>query len=251
MTLPSYLTPNGKGNVSYIIVGWSLVGLTLWQLFKPAVFPNPIEILRALPTLVNDGLLTELISSLWVNLEAVFLSLVLGLPLAYMVRVPLIAPAAQFVSKLRFVSSGVFFLPLVFLLGGGHWVKLSILTLGQMFYLVTSMSDVVRNIPESRFDDARTLNMSEWLSVWYVVIRGTVAEAIDTVRGNAAMGWAMLMFVEGLVRSEGGVGVMLITMEKHVEWASLWALVLVVLMVGLAQDWLIGQVRKAMCPYAI
>jgi NitT/TauT family transport system permease protein len=112
------------------------------------------------------------------------------------------------------------------------------------------MSDVVRNIPESRYDDAKTLKMGEWLSIWYVVVRGTVAEAIDTVRGNAAMGWAMLMFVEGLVRSEGGVGVELINMEKHVEWASLWALVLIILMVGLIQDWLIGQVRKVACPYA-
>jgi NitT/TauT family transport system permease protein len=112
------------------------------------------------------------------------------------------------------------------------------------------MSDVVRNIPESKFDDARTLKMSEWTSIWYVVIRGTVAEAIDTVRQNAAVGWAMLMFVEGLVRSEGGVGVLLINMEKHVEWASLWCLVLIILLVGLAQDWLIEQLKKVACPYA-
>lgn len=112
------------------------------------------------------------------------------------------------------------------------------------------MTGVVKNIPEYRFDDARTLNMSEWLSIWYVVIRGTVAEAIDCIRDNAATGWAMLMFVEGVIRSEGGIGVMIINQEKHVEWAALWALVLVVLGVGIVQDYIIGQVRKMACPYA-
>jgi NitT/TauT family transport system permease protein len=129
-------------------------------------------------------------------------------------------------------------------------VKILLLTLGQLFYLVTTVSGVVRNIPEAKFDDARTLNMSEWLSVWYVVIRGTVAEAIDAIRDNAAIGWAMLMFVEGIIRSEGGIGVMMLNTDKHVNWAETYALAVTILLVGVAQDWIIGQIRKASCPYA-
>jgi ABC-type nitrate/sulfonate/bicarbonate transport system permease component len=61
-------------------------------------------------------------------------------------------------------------------------------------------------------------------SVWYVNIRGTLPQVIDAIRDNAAMGWSMLIMVEGFVRSEGGVGVLLINQEKHVNFAEVYAL---------------------------
>jgi NitT/TauT family transport system permease protein len=129
-------------------------------------------------------------------------------------------------------------------------VKVCLITLGQLFYLVTTMAGIVQNIPEYRFDDARTLRMSEWKSVWFVNVRGTVPDAIGAIRDNAAIGWSMLMFVEGVIRSEGGVGVMMYNMEKHVEFASVYAIVIVILAIGILQDWILGEVRKVMCPYA-
>ena len=245
------LTPNASLKTKTpLLIGWGIVALILWQVFKPVVFPSPLEVVLAFPGLMSEGLLEEVLSSLFINTEALILSALIGLPICYLYRVPAASPVGQFLAKMRFVGPAVFFLPLVFLVSGGHSVKVWLLTLGQLFYLVTTMNGVVGNISESKFDDARTLNMSEWLSVWYVVIRGTVAEAIDAIRDNAAIGWAMLMFVEGLVRSEGGIGVMIINMEKHVEWASLWCLITIVVLVGILQDYLIGQVRKVACPYA-
>lgn len=58
------------------------------------------------------------------------------------------------------------------------------------------------------------------------------------------------MFVEGIIRSEGGVGVMMINMEKHIEWAAFFAIAIVILVVGVLQDYVVGLLRKAACPYA-
>lgn len=246
--MKDYFTPNSQPR-TILILGWGATALALWQLLKPTVFPSPFEVLAVYPGLVQDGLFQEIWSSLWVNLESLILSALIGLPLSYLSRVPIIFPIVQFVAKLRFLGSAVFFLPLLFLLSGGHAVKVWLLTLGELFYLVTTMSGVVRNIPEFKFDDARTLNMGEWLSIWYVVVRGTVSEALDAIRDNAAMGWSMLMFVEGVIRSEGGVGVMIINQEKHVNFAEVYAIVGAILIVGISQDYLIGQVKKVVCPY--
>lgn len=245
-------TPNFKVNprtILYVITGWLIVIFGLWTAFKPTVLPSPLDVITALPGLWSDGLGAELFSSLWVNVEALIISAAIGLPLSYLARVHLFAPACALCAKMRFLSPAVFFLPLMFLLQGGHEVKVALLVLSELFFLVTTMMGVVINIPEYRFDDARTLRMSEWLSVWYVVIRGTVAQALDAIRDNAAMGWSMLMFVEGTVRSEGGVGVMLINQQKHVNFAEVYAIALTVIIVGISQDWFIGQVKKAVCPY--
>jgi NitT/TauT family transport system permease protein len=56
--------------------------------------------------------------------------------------------------------------------------------------------------------------------------------------------------VEGIVRSEGGVGVMLLNQSKHFRLADVFAIQFVILLVGLLQDFGIGLARRLVCPYA-
>jgi NitT/TauT family transport system permease protein len=92
--------------------------------------------------------------------------------------------------------------------------------------------------------------MSEWRVVWEVVVLGTADKAFEVLRQNAAMGWMMLAMVEGIVKSEGGVGVLLLEQEKYFHYAEVFAIQIVIMIVGLSQDAFIGLVRKAVCPYA-
>jgi len=115
---------------------------------------------------------------------------------------------------------------------------------------VTSMAAVIAAIPKGEFDHARTLQMSEWRVVWEVVILGTADRAFEVLRQNAAIGWMMLTLVEGTVRQEGGLGVMLLNLNKQVMLAEVFAVQIVILLVGLSQDFLIGLIRRAACPYA-
>lgn len=250
-----YTTPNVVTTRSAwwsIVTAWLLVFVAYWTAFKPDIFPSPVEVVQAFPALwFQQGLGQELITSLMVNVEALILSALVSLPLAYLCRVPVFAPAALFVAKMRFVSPAVFFIVLLFLANGGHEVKVLMLALGETFFLVTTMVGVVQAIPADQFDDARTLRMSEWRSVWYVVVRGTLAQAIDAIRDNAAMGWSMLIMVEGVVRAEGGVGVMLITQERHVNFAEVYAIAIAIVLVGIAQDYVLGVLRTAVCPWTV
>jgi NitT/TauT family transport system permease protein len=134
--------------------------------------------------------------------------------------------------------------------GGGHPLKTSLLVFGVTVFYVTSMASVIAAIPKGDFDHARTLRMSEWRVVWEVVILGTVDKAFEVLRQNAAIGWMMLTLVEGIVRSEGGVGTMLLNESKHFRLAEVFAIQIVILLVGLFQDYGIGVVRRLACPYA-
>jgi NitT/TauT family transport system permease protein len=86
--------------------------------------------------------------------------------------------------------------------------------------------------------------------VWEVVIRGTLDRAFEAMRQNAAIGWMMLTMVEGIVRSEGGVGAMLLNEQKHFKIEAIFAIQIIILIIGLCQDYLIGVIRKIICPYA-
>jgi NitT/TauT family transport system permease protein len=136
------------------------------------------------------------------------------------------------------------------LVGGGHALKLVVLVFGMSVFTVTSLASLVANIPQARFDHARTLRMSEWQVVWEVVVRGTLDQALEAIRQNAAMGWTMLTLVEGLVRSEGGVGALLLNQNKHFHLAEVFAIQLSLLGLGLLQDWVLGSIRRGLCPWA-
>ena len=56
--------------------------------------------------------------------------------------------------------------------------------------------------------------------------------------------------LEGVVRSEGGVGAMMLNEHKHLQLDAVFALILVVLLVGVVQDFALGWLRRALCPYA-
>jgi NitT/TauT family transport system permease protein len=245
----SLFTPGGRGHKALPFVLGSIF-LLGWHLLRPAVLPGPIETLQAFPTLVSEGIWTELLSSLFTNVEAICVSTVLGLSFAYLSPIPVMTLCAESVGKLRFVGSAVFYLPLLLVISDSHWIKVWLLSLGMVYSLVTGLTDVVRNIPEYRYDDAKTLRMGPWTSLWYVVIRGTLPDVFDAVRANAAFGWSMLLFVEGVVRSEGGLGVTILNAEKHVNYDDFFAVIILILGIGVGQDWLFKQAKKVVCPYA-
>lgn len=229
-----------------------LIWLAAWTALRYPIFPSPLDVLQALPHLwLTEGLGDQLIrSSLVVNLEALALSILIALPLAYLSRVPAVGPLAYGLSKLRFLSPAVFFLLLLFIANNGHQVKVLMLTAGEVFFLLMSAITIVQAVPNAALDDARTLRMNEWEVTWYVVVRGTLADMLKAIRDNAAMAWASLMMIEGIVRSEGGVGVMLLNQEKHMNFAEVYAIAGAIIIIGIVQDYALGALRRGVCPYA-
>jgi len=188
--------------------------------------------------------------SLTTNFQAIGLSCLLTIPLAYLTVLPVARPFVRALSKMRFL--GLTGLTVLFTLtfGGGHALKVALLVFGMGVFLVTSLYDVVEAIPKEEFDHARTLRMSPWGSVIEVVVLGHFDVVLDAIRQNAAMGWVMLTLVEGLVRFEGGLGSMMLAEDKHIALDAVFAIQLLVLVVGVLQDWAFVWLRKILCPYA-
>lgn len=233
-----------------LIFGEAITAIALWWLLPMRIIPKPAEVARALGNLWMEGLGRELIISFSLNLEAIFWTTVISLALSYLTVLPAFRPIAAAVSKGRFL--GLIGLTLIFTLavGGGHQLKLSLLVFGMSVFFITSMVAVIVNLAKEKFDHARTLGMNEWRVVWEVVVLGTADEAFEVLRQNAAIGWMMLTMVEGISRAEGGVGAMLLNQNKHFHIAEVFAIQIVILVVGILQDYAIGLLRRLFCPYA-
>ena len=183
-------------------------------------------------------------------MQALALSMVISTSLAYLTVIPVFRPLALVVSRGRFLSLVGFSVVFTLMLGGDRPVKLAMLTLGMSVFLLTSLLSIIAEIPRSQYDYARTLRLSEWRVVWEVVIRGTIDKVFDAVRQNAAIAWTLLPMVEALYRSEGGLGVALDIQRKYFHMDKVFAIQLIVLCVGLFQDYAVGLIRQIICPWA-
>jgi NitT/TauT family transport system permease protein len=234
-------------HLGYAVASAAVIVLA-WQL-GAGVLPSPAEVVGALGALWTGGLFDELSTSFMLNLEAIAWTAAIGLALAYATVIPAARPIVAAVSKLRF--TGLVGWAFVFTLWArdGHQLKLWMLVFGMAPFFATAMAAVVAELPRERFDHARTLGMTEWRAVWEVAIRGTVGDALEVLRQTAAMGWMMLTMVEGIVRSEGGIGALMLNQNKHLKLDAVFALIVVVLLVGVVQDWALAWLRRTACPY--
>jgi NitT/TauT family transport system permease protein len=253
--LAAAFAPNGavSGNsLRLIIIVQICAAIAIWALSPFAALPNPLEVARAFGKLwLNEGLSRELLTSFVLNLEALAITLVISLGFAYLTVLPFFRPIVAAISKGRFLGLIGLTFAFTLMIGGGHKLKLALLVFGMTVFFVTSMAAVIAEIPREQFDYARTLRMTEWQVVWEVVILGTIDDAIEVLRQNAAIGWMMLTMVEGISRSEGGIGAMLLSQNKHFHLAEVFAIQLLILLVGVVQDYAIGFIKRLLCPYAL
>src|SRR5437867_1095647 len=234
-----------------IIIFQVAVLLIVWATSTYVFLPKPMDVWRAFVDLwTHQGLGQELIVSFLLNVQAMAWATVISLGLAYLTVVPVFQPIVLAISKGRFLGMVglTFFFTIIF--SSGHRLKVSLLVFGVAVFFVTSMIDVVAQIPKEKFDLTRTLRMGEWRVVWEVIVLGRADAAFDAMRQNAAMGWMMLTMVEGISRSEGGIGALLLNQNKHFRLEAVFAIQIAILLIGLVQDYALGLAKKFLFPYA-
>lgn len=233
-----------------LIVGQAILFLMFWMMATPPVIPKPAGVLSSLADLAHSGLFEQIEISLTLYAEAVLCSTLVSLFISISTAMAFFRPVASVWSTFRFLSTvGLpFFLTLY--IHSAHNLKLVVETFSISVFFVTGLLDVYNQIPREKYDLARTLRMSEWRVVWEVMFLGRVDVAFDVLRSNAAIGWMMLPMVEGLWRSEGGIGTLLDIQSRHFGLDAIAAIQLTILLIGILQDYLLGVIKKICCPYA-
>lgn len=233
-----------------LVAFWVAVGFLLWLAVPFATLPKPGEVWSALGSMWwEHGMGPELFTTLGLIGDALLRTVIISLVLSYATVIAFFRPLVEAVSKLRFLGLTGLVVPFTLFFGGGHDLKVAMLTFGMTTFFVTSMAQVVIEIPREQFDHMRTLGASESRILWEVVIRGTLDKALEIMRQNLAIGWALITMVEGISRAEGGLGALILNQNKHFRLAEVYAILLVILVVGLLLDYTIGILTRVMCPH--
>jgi len=237
-------------NMKLLVLVEAIVLLTLWIVLPSQIFPSPLEILSAWNQMaLQDGLLPELLKSISTIWKAILYSTLISFGIAYLATAAIFKPVAGWLTALRFLGfAGITFMFTIWTSSGSE-LKLWLLTFGMSVFLLTNALSMINSIPQDQIDYAKTLNLSGWKITYELAIRDRLDEAMELIRQNVAMGWVMLSMVEGLVRSEGGIGDLLLNQNKHLHLSAVFAIQITILIYGLTQDWLLQRLRLIICPY--
>ena len=244
-------SPFANARLRLLILLQVALAVLVWCWSGSRSVPSPLEVSRAWLTLVqSQGLLIELWHSATVLLQALLLSSALSLVIVAAGTAPLFAPLARLVSVLRFLGfAGLTYL-FMLMTNDGAQLKLALLVFGISAMMVTAMSAEVRAIPQQTIDHCRTLGLRDWRITYELVVLGKAEIFLDLVRQNAAIGWTLLTMVEGLTRSQGGVGALLLNQNRYFQLSAVFAIQLTILTYGVMQDWLLARLVRVLCPYA-
>ena len=254
MNYAELIKPNGRPDRSsygVMVLAQVVIAAIIWFLSQSPLLPTPVEILRAMGRLIqDDNLIQELWTSMALSLESMLIATVISLLIAYATVIPFFKPLAFLITKFRFLTLVGLSFVFTLMTHSGHSLKVTLLVFGITVFFVTNMVGVVQAVTRNELNHARTLRMSEWEVVWEVIILGKFDQVFDVIRQNFAIAWALLTLVEGISRAEGGVGTMLLNQNKHFHIDAVFAIQLVILLVGIALDYGIGFLKKLFCPYA-
>lgn len=245
------LTTISRRTFSILVVLNSLLAIILWQIFASGgLIPTPVKIGESVARiLTSSDLMDNFFISLTLTLKGMSYSILIALVICYLSLIPFFNPLAKFVIKCRYLTlTGLIFL-FTLLTSNGHALKMSLLIFGIVPFFVTSFLSIIDSINEQEYELCKTLRMNNWQTLVEVVIIGKLDMVLEVMRQNFAIAWMMITMVEGLNMSEGGLGTMLIKSNKYIDLGSVFAILLIILAIGVFFDYLLKQLRSWLFPY--
>ena len=238
---------NGRTKTSITMVWvFSVFCLWLFSSFNGSthLFPSIGQVLRGFITLWNEGLVTDIVSSLSLCGQAVLLSVIISLIFCYLSPIPALSPIADALSKFRYLPLAGISFYLAIMINDARLLQVWVLVVFMSTFFITSILAVIKDIPEEEFDHARTLGCNRWETLWEVIIKGRFDYVIESIRQNLAIVWMLLITVESMLAAAGGLGFLIKNSDKLGNQGRVIALQMIILFIGILLDFSLTKGRK-------
>ena len=238
---------------SVLHMGWFVGILIFWtvcSLSQTHLFPTPQQVLVGFGQLWGAGLMTHLCSSLWLCSQAVFFSVIISLVFAYLTKIPFSNSPGKFISVLRYLPLAGITFYITILFNDARSIQIGVLVLFMTTFLITSLVQMINDIPEDEYNHARTLGCSRLETLWEVVIKGRFDYVIELVRQNLAIVWMMLVSIESILIAAGGLGVLIKNGDRLGDNGRVVAVQIIIILVGISLDFLLTKTRKLLFRYS-
>ena len=213
-----------------------------------SILPSPMQVVAALGYLHREqALVRSAVVSFWRITAAFLLSALVAIPLGIVMGTysPIKAAIEPLTGPLRYLPVSAVTGLFILVLGIEEEMKIAFLFLGIVVYLLPIVVESIENVDDVYLQTAYTLGASQWQSIRRVLLPAAWPSIWEACRVIYGIGWTYVILAE-LINARYGLGYLITLSYKrgHIDWA--YALVIVVLLLGIATNYLFVLAARKM-----
>lgn len=243
------------GAVVLFLLWWII---TKTEAINPKILPNPLDVISSIPRLLTEEhLLRNIGYTVGLNLLGYVLALVVAVPLGFVIGIYPLPNALfrRYFEALRYLPlptvSGIF----IAIFGLGFGMKAKFLAFGILIFTLPAVIDKVLSLqnPANEKDyayiqAAKTMGMTKAQLFRYVYWPYVMDRIYGDIRSLVAISYTYVVIAECL-NKEGGIGAAIQTLTRQSRVPEIYALLFVIILIGIFQDWVFKKLDPVLFPY--
>ena len=220
--------------------------LSYADIVPTVILPSPTEVVRAFPVLhFEEALVRSAGWSFYRITMGFLLSALLAIPLGLLMGTfpPVRHFVAPILDPLRFLPISALVPLTIVWFGIEEKQKIAFLFMGTVVYLLPLVVEAVQGVDEVYLQTALTLGASRSQVVRHVLVPGSLPAIGEALRVLNGIGWTYVILAE-VINARYGLGALITVAGKRSHVDQIFALVIVILVIGVASDFLIRFVNR-------
>lgn len=223
-------------------VGFLLLALAAWEVAarmageRAALFPPPSVVAATLAQMVVGG---SIFGPLVVTVYRLATGYVIAVALAAGFGVsmgywrPVYNLFEPLIELIRPIPKAALVAPLIFFLGLGDTMKITVIALGAFFPILINTVQGVRALEQEYIDTARTFGASTWAILRKVAIPATLPEILAGMHISLGNSFILVIIAE-MISADGGLGFAIANAQRSFHVREMYAWVVVLALTGYA-----------------
>jgi NitT/TauT family transport system permease protein len=229
---------------------WCLLSYT--GLVPDVILPSPTDVMKAFPVLhFEEALVRSAGASFYRVMMGFLLSAAVAIPLGVLMGTfpPVKHFFAPILDPLRFLPISALVPLFIVWFGIEDLQKIMFLFVGTFVYLLPLVVEAVEKVDEVYLQTAMTLGARPRQLIWNVLVPGSLPAIGEALRVMNGVGWTYVILAE-VINAPLGLGALITVAGKRSHVDQIFALVLVILVIGIATDFIIRMVNQRLFAWA-
>jgi NitT/TauT family transport system permease protein len=223
---------------------WAVISYT--EVIPNVILPSPTDVLRAFPVLhFEEALVRSAGWSIWRVTMGFVLATLVAIPLGLLMGTfpPVKYFFAPVLDPLRFLPISALVPLTIVWFGIEEMQKIIFLFLGIFVYLLPLVVEAVEGVDEVYLQTATTLGAGKGQIVRLVLIPGSLPALAEALRLMNGIGWTYVILAE-VINAHYGLGALITVAGKRSHVDQIFALVIVILVIGVVSDFVIRFINR-------
>jgi NitT/TauT family transport system permease protein len=240
----------GLAGVALFFGLWCLLSYT--GLVPDVILPSPTDVLKAFPVLhFEEALVRSAGASFYRVMMGFLLSAAVAIPLGVLMGTfpPVKHFFAPILDPLRFLPISALVPLFIVWFGIEDMQKIMFLFVGTFVYLLPLVVEAVEKVDEVYLQTAMTLGAGPRQLIFNVLVPGSLPAIGEALRVMNGVGWTYVILAE-VINAPLGLGALINVAGKRSHVDQIFALVLVILLIGVITDLIIRTINQKLFAWA-